>query len=145
MIDSHVFYSKNFEDEFVFYSLASEFLEAANILNKHISDRLKVDSATIYLTCHAAELFLKAYLLIKLGQEAFNESNYRHNLKKLINDAEHNGMALSLISLREIAKVYQSKKLEYRQNGKLKLTCMDTLLDETKSLSVVTFEQISCQ
>ena len=127
------------ENEYGFYSLASEFMEAAKILNNHNAIKLKVDSASIYLICHAAELFLKAYLLKHLGEEMFLEKKYGHKLKKLINSAKKNDLQVDVPTLLSIANVYQKKNLEYRPNIELKLASVDALIMETEALSQVVF------
>lgn len=131
---------KHDEKEYGFYSLASEFLEAAKILNKHIATNIKVDSASIYLICHAAELFLKAYLLKQLGKQRFLEKKYGHNINKLIGDASDIGLSIDLSSLLSVASIYQKKQLEYRPNAELVLANIDDLMTQLKALSYVVFD-----
>ncbi len=143
MFDLNENKAKGVEDEYGFYSLASEFKEAAIILNNHVATKLKVDSASIYLICHSAELFLKAFLLKKQGNEEFKNSNYRHNLKKLVKNAKANGLGDDLELLLSIAKTYEDKKLEYRENVGLKLACINGLIKEVESLSHKAFNVVS--
>lgn len=143
MFDLNENKGKGVEDEYGFYSLASEFKEAAIILNNHITTKLKIDSASIYLICHSAELFLKAFLLKKQGNEEFKNSNYRHNLKKLIKNANANGLGEDLELLLSIAKIYENKKLEYRPNISLKLACINGLIAEVELLSIKAFNVVS--
>ncbi len=131
------------EDEYGFYSLASEFQEAGCILHAHIATKLKVDSASMYLLCHSAELYLKSYLLVKQGEEVFKSKNYRHDIKKLISSAYNNGLSVQLNSLLSISNVYKSKQLEYRQNQAIKLVSIDDLISEVEELSIVVFNDIS--
>ena len=51
-----------FEDEASLFSLANEFLEAAEILARSPPDELNVSLVTLYLLGHAAELQLKCLL-----------------------------------------------------------------------------------
>lgn len=130
------------ENEYGYYSLGTEFTEAAKILNEHVATKLKVDSASIYLICHAAELFLKAYLLNTLGKEKFLETKYYHELNKLIDASLENKLKINLPKLRSISSVYQNKQLEYRQDIELELANIDDLIIETEALSREVFDLV---
>jgi hypothetical protein len=132
------------ENEYGFYSLASEFMEAAKILNNHTATKLKVDSVSLYLICHSAELFLKAYLFTYLGEESFLKNKYGHKLNKLIDAALENNLKVNLSTLHSISNVYQKKQLEYRQGKELKLASIDDLIIETEALSRKVFDVVSC-
>ena len=131
------------ENEYGFYSLASEFMEAAKILNNHVATKLKVDSASIYLICHAGELFLKAYLLKHLGEKVFLEKKYGHKLSKLIDAALENDLKINLPKMHSMSRVYRKKQLEYRQDIELVLASIDDLIVEVEALSRVVFNFVS--
>jgi hypothetical protein len=75
---------------------------------------------TYYLFCHALELLIKAYLkAVGFGEDDL-KTKYRHNLEKLLQEAQNNGLdkyvSLSGSEVEVISQInayYKNKELEY--------------------------------
>ena len=89
-----------FEDEASLFSLAGEYLEAAEILARTPPIKINVSLVTFYLLGHAAELLLKS-LLHKHGvplTDLKDWKKYGHDLSKLIKKAKISKLYIALHS-----------------------------------------------
>jgi len=135
------------EDEASFFSLAAEYLEAAEILARTPSTRLRVTMVIRYLLGHSAELLLKS-LLHKHGvslKDLKDNKIYGHNLSKLVKQAK----AMKLIgsealhSVEAFSKTYSSKHTEYRQNVAMQFPSLDSLMREVRELEAQVFDHVA--
>lgn len=130
-------------DEASFYSLASEFLEAAKVLENTPPVRLGYQSVIYYLLGHGAELYLKSYLCAHgLGVQELKCIG--HDLKRLISESEHRGLSGvgSLKALKNISTQYHRKTLEYRELKSKTYPDIRQLMAEVEALNVKTFPNL---
>jgi hypothetical protein len=135
-----------FEDEASLFSLATEYLEAGEILARTPSVKLNVSLVTFYLLGHAAELLLKS-LLHMHGvpiEDLKSMKMYGHNLSKLIEEARKRGLlaSTSVLSIEALAKTYTSKHTEYRQKVAMSLPPINPLLQELLLLKSQVFNHV---
>ena len=85
------------QDEFSLFSLASEYLDAAEILIRTPPLKTNVSLVAYYLLGHAAELFLKSLLCLDgvSIKELKSTKRYGHNLSKLLEEAQRRGLLFS--------------------------------------------------
>jgi len=134
----------NFEVEASFYSLATEYLHAAEILVATPVTTLNVSLVTYFLLGHAAELLMKS-CLYKAGTPLQKlKCNFGHDLGQLISEAQKLGHnpPLSLPNIHALAKNYKAKSTEYRQLKEMSLPPNDLLLQEVKVLDSRVFDQV---
>lgn len=131
------------EDEGTFYSLASEYLEAAitlfNIPPTHINYWVVI----YYLLGHSAELTLKSYLFDH-GETPASLKSIGHNLDKLIERAMSHGLSnkLSVSAINALAPIYREKELEYRKRKRQTFPDQQDLIEEIKALQSAVFNRI---
>ena len=103
------------EDEGTFYSLASEYLEAAVTLSNTPPARTNYSGVIYYLLGHSAELTLKSYLFDR-GETPASLKNLGHNLDRLVERAMNHGLSnkISVCAIKALAPIYRKKELEYR-------------------------------
>lgn len=134
-----------FEDEASLFSLASEYLEAAEILDAAPVLKVNVSLVIYYLTGHAAELLLKSFLYKK--GIALNDlrKEYGHNLKKLVVAARSRGLsgALQLDHIEMLSKHYAPKSTEYRQLVAAQYPPRDLLLAQVQALQSQVFNHVA--
>ncbi len=132
-----------FEDEASLFSLAAEYLEAADILARTPLVKLNVSLVTLYLLGHAAELLLKS-LLCTYGVPIEDlKKKYGHNLSNLMKEARKRGLLTSdLPSIEAFSKVYTPKYTEYRQKVCTCLPLLDSLLPELRLLKSQVFNYV---
>ncbi|UAA37872.1 hypothetical protein KIH87_14380 [Paraneptunicella aestuarii] len=132
---------KNLEDEATFFSLSSEYLEAAETLNKIPPTKVNYWIITYYLLGHSAELSLKSFLF-KRGMSLKELRKIGHDLFELLDKAKNHGIQ-DFNSIRSLSPIYKSKKLEYRQRNIESFPPIDNLILEVKELHLMVFESIS--
>lgn len=139
-------HSKGVEDESSFYSLGTEFLEAARVLMNTPPTKVGYQSVTYYLLGHAAELFLKAFLYTKgMSTAKMKAKGNGHSLIALLDLAHALGLPdqLTLTSIRAIGTLYASKALEYRDQSAQSYPFAEDLFAEVKRLSALAFDAAS--
>lgn len=133
------------EDEGTFYSLSTEYSEAARILMDTHPTKIKYSSVINYLLGHSAELALKGYLF-KNGETVEDLIRVGHNLDRLIELAREKGIIQDgLESISDLSPIYKSKDLEYRKNEKASLPTQDQLLMDVQALQRTVFGHIAQQ
>jgi HEPN domain-containing protein len=132
------------DESATFYSLASEFLEAATVLTNTPPTRLGYTVVTIYLAGHAAELLLKS-ILSTHGVDRKELKKIGHDLNELVKLARQNGLAPAAATkyIEHFSKVYKEKATEYRQIGQLDLPPLDLLLQEVRALQSHAFDHVA--
>jgi hypothetical protein len=134
----------DFEDEASLFSLSTEYLEAAAILEQTLVVKLNVSLVTYFLLGHSAELLLKSFLF-KQGISIENlKNNYGHNLAKLTREARKLGLSnsISLEHVQTLSQHYVSKQTEYRQKRKASFPPKDLLIGELRHLANHVFGHI---
>lgn len=134
------------EDEASLFSLGSEFLEAARILEVTPAAKIKVSLVAYYLAGHASELLLKSYLFqsgISLSDLKFKHA---HNLRQLISEARAHGFSnsLPLDLIEKLSEHYKPKHTEYRQLATASYPPLDLLLAQVQALEHQVFSHIAC-
>ncbi len=132
-------------DETSFYSLAMEYLQAAEILVDTPATKINVSLVTIYLLGHAAELFMKS-CLYKSGVPLRElKIDIGHDLEVLVAKVQAVGLhpPLELPYLLSLSRSYKEKSTEYRQLKAMSLPPTDLLLHEVRMLSSRTFNQVA--
>ena len=124
------------EDEASLFSLASEYLEAAAILDAAPVLKMNVSLVIYYLIGHAAELLLKAFLFKKGSAVKDLTKESGHNLKKLVSAAQSRGLpsTLPLNHVELLSKHYMKKRTEYRQLIAAEYPPRDLLLAQVQAL-----------
>ena len=134
-----------FEHETSLFSLATEYLEAADILTRAPVLRLNVSLVTYYLLGHAGELLLKSYLFKR--QVPLDDLKFKlgHNLSKLIRRAQSLGLpaTVPLPHLEALSKTYTPKSTEYRQFKAASFPPKELLLSELRALERQVFHHIA--
>jgi len=132
------------EDEATLYSLATEFLSAANILLNTPPTELGHSVVTYYLAGHSAELFLKSYLFKKGITADELAKQYGHSLKLLIKKSRGLGLPeqCSTENIEKLGNIYTKKRTEYRQNKVTYFPPLDLLVAETGLLKEFVFDHI---
>ena len=125
-----------FEDEASLFSLASEYLDAAVILDAAPVLKVNVSLVTYYLLGHAAELLLKSFLHKKGAALEVLTKKYRHDLKKLVVAARSQGLshALPLHHVEALSRHYELKRTEYRHLSATQYPPRDLLLAQVQAL-----------
>ena len=133
-----------FEDEASLFSLATEYLEAAEILARTPPVKLNVSLVTLYLLGHAAELLLKSLLHTHGVPLEDLKKKYGHNLGKLIEEARKRELLVStlLVSVEAFSKTYTPKHTEYRQKVAASLPLLESLLQELRLLQTQVFNHV---
>jgi hypothetical protein len=136
-----------FEDEASLFSLATEYLEAAEILARTPPVKVNVSLVTFYLLGHAAELLLKS-LLHKHGvplQDLKDRKKYGHNLGKLVEQSRGKGFIAPtfLLNVEAFSKTYTPKHTEYRQKVAMSLPPLESLLQELRALQSQVFNHVA--
>lgn len=135
--------ASNFEQtKYGLYSMSSEFLQAAKILNNKSAVHLKCNIVVYYLLGHASELMLKS-LLVSYFHRVDDLKRFGHNLKLLIKEVEsktllrfkHNEILL-------LSSIYASKGLEYRDFSVKKLPDLNELMTEVDALQRLVFDRV---
>jgi hypothetical protein len=131
------------EDDSYLFSLATEFFSAAEVLVEQPSTTASTDIVAYYLLGHAAELFLKCYLVRKGVASSTLKDKYGHSLLKLIEAATENGLpkTLCLTNMKKLAGPYQNKLLEYRKAQCFELPFIDDLFVDVKELYSKVFDE----
>lgn len=133
-----------FEDEASLFSLATEYLEAADMLIQAPAIKVNVSLVIYFLLGHAGELLLKSFLL-KRGV-SLDDLKYKlgHNLTKLIRCTRNLGLpeSLPLLHLKDLSKNYEKKSTEYRQLKLQSYPQQDALLAELRTLERVVFNHV---
>ena len=133
------------EDEASLFSLASEYLEAAAILDAAPVLKVNVSLVTYYLIGHAAELLLKSFLYKKgIGLKDLTRE-YGHNLEKLAKAARSHGLSgtVPLDHIEGLSKHYNAKSIEYRQLIAAQYPPRDFLLAQVQALERQIFSHIA--
>lgn len=146
-ITSENFYRMVFENEgggnqndATFWSLSSEYFEAARVLYNTPPTRINYKHVIYYLLGHSAELSLKCYLFKNGLDKETLKKEFQHNLAKLLTEAEKNGLPMaqrSFESIYELSKTYNHKGFEYRENKKNSFPNQEKLVLETKKLLTI--------
>lgn len=137
-------YIKGEEDECSFYSLGAEFLEASKVLWNTPPTKIGYQSVIYYLLGHAAELFLKAFLIANDMQlEQLKVKG--HNLIALVRAAHEHGLSdkFQFEAVRALSPMYEAKVLEYRDQKSKNFPLIDDLLHEVNQLSDISFPNFS--
>lgn len=131
------------EDEGTFYSLASEYLEAAITLFNTPPTRINYWVVIYYLLGHSAELTLKSYLFDH-GETPSSLKKIGHDLDKLVERAINHGLSnkLSVRAINALAPIYREKELEYRKRKRQTFPDQQDLIEEIKSLQSAVFNRI---
>ena len=131
------------EDDGTFFSLASEYLEAALVLYKTPPTRIGYSLVIYYLLGHSAELTLKSYLFDH-DETPSSLKDIGHNLDKLITRAKSHGLKsnLSLSAISELSPIYLAKELEYKKRKRQSFPSEDDLISEIQALQDVVFDRI---
>jgi len=134
-----------FEDEATFFSLASEYLQAAMLLQNTKSTGIKVSHVIYYLIGHAAELFVKSVLCEQGVSIDELRNNFGHDLRKLTAELKKNYTSFNLNCDRIIAldTMYKYKHLEYRQRTEKTFPSADLLLEDVGRLSAFAFDEVA--
>jgi len=135
----------NFEDEASLYSLATEYLHAAEILIETPVTKLNVSLVSYYLLGHAAELLLKSFLYkagVPLKELKFDVG---HNLEQLASRVQEIGLRppLELPQIVALSSNYKAKSTEYRQLKAMSFPPKDLLLQEVRTLSSRVFSSVA--
>tara|TARA_R110001599_G_scaffold336565_1_gene554381 strand:- start:26545 stop:27012 length:468 start_codon:yes stop_codon:yes gene_type:complete len=128
------------EDDGTFYSLSSEFLEAAIVLSKMPSINVNFTIAIYYLLSHSVELMLKAFLH-KKGRTIRELRALGHNLENLVLLSRKEGLP-SFVNTNctvAISKIYSGKKLEYRARASHQFPNIDDFVKECKKIQSTVF------
>jgi hypothetical protein len=133
-----------FEDEASLFSLATEYLEAADILIQAPVLRLNVSLVTYFLLGHAGELLLKSFLFRHGVSVDDLKHKLGHNLAELIRRARTLGLPESVLltHLQELSKNYAPKNTEYRQLVDTSYPPRDLLLTELRLLEHQVFSHV---
>lgn len=139
------FASPTYEDEASLYSLATEYLHAAEILVEAPVAKLNVSLVTFYLLGHAAELLMKSRLYkagVPLDELRFNIG---HDLEQLVAKVQAVGLhpPLALPHILALAKNYKAKSTEYRQLKAMSFPSKELLLQEVRTLSSRVFNEVA--
>lgn len=131
------------EDEGTFYSLASEYLEAAITLFNTPPTRINYWIVIYYLLGHSAELTLKSYLFDH-GETPKSLKKIGHDLDKLVSCALSHGLSkkLSFRAINSLAPIYGSKELEYRKRKRQTFPSEEDLIEEIHALQSTVFDRI---
>lgn len=132
------------EDESSFFSLATEYLEAASILHATPATKLNVSLVSYYLAGHAAELFLKSFLFNRGIVVIDLKKKYGHDLKKLVEIARNKGLPSDLSNefIEEFSKNYFSKHTEYRRLASSTYPPLELLISQIRELESQVFHHI---
>lgn len=135
----------NFEDEASLYSLATEYLHAAEILVEKPVAKLNVSLVSYYLLGHAAELLMKSCLYnagVPLKELKFDVG---HDLEELATRVQAIGLhpPLALPHIVALSSNYKAKSTEYRQLKAMSFPPEDLLLQEVQALSSRVFNSVS--
>jgi hypothetical protein len=135
----------SFEDEASLYSLATEYLHAAEILAETPVTKINVSLVTFYLLGHTAELLLKSCLYragVPLKELKFEVG---HDLEELVLRVQAVGLhpPLKLPHILALAKNYKTKSTEYRQLKAMSFPPQDLLLQEVRALSSRVFNKVA--
>ena len=139
-----------FEDEASLFSLASEYLEAAEILARTPPVKMSVSLVTYYLLGHAAELLLKS-VLHKHGvplHDLKDRKKYGHSLAKLVSEVRRSRLVAPtfLSHVEAFSKIYAPKRTEYRKKVGMDLPPLEILLQELRALKSQVFSHVAhCQ
>jgi hypothetical protein len=135
----------NYEDEASLYSLATEYLHAAEILIETPVTKLNVSLVSYYLLGHAAELLMKSCLFkagVPLKELKFDVG---HDLKQLASRVQEIGLRppLALPQIVALSTNYKAKSTDYRQLKAMSFPPRDLLLQEVRSLSSRVFSSVA--
>lgn len=131
------------EDEGTFYSLASEYLEAAITLFNTPPTRINYQVVIYYLLGHSAELTLKSYLFDH-GEKPASLKRIGHDLDQLVERAMNHGLSkkLSVRAISALAPIYREKELEYRRRKRQAFPDQQDLIEEIEALQSAVFNKI---
>lgn len=135
----------SYEDEASLYSLATEYLHAAEILVETPVTKLNVSLVTFYLLGHAAELLMKSRLY-KAGVPLRElKCGIGHDLEELATKVQAVGLhpPLELPHILALADNYKKKSTEYRQLKRMSFPPKDLLLQEVRALSSRVFNDVA--
>ena len=135
----------SYEDEFSLYSLATEYLHAAEILIETPVVKLNVSIVAFYLLGHAAELLMKS-CLYKAGVPLKElRLDVGHDLEQLVNRVQDVGLhpPLELPNILALAKNYKAKSTEYRELKAMSFPPKELLLHEVQALSSRVFNNVA--
>ncbi len=135
----------SYEDEASLYSLATEYLHAAEILIEAPVTKLNVSLVTFYLLGHAAELLMKSCLYkagVPLKELKFDVG---HDLEQLVTKVQAVGLhpPLALPHVLALGNSYKAKSTEYRQLKAMSFPPKDLLLQEVRDLSSSVFNEVA--
>lgn len=133
------------EDEATLYSLATEFLAAAKMLDVSNPDRVGYDVVVRYLLGHASELFLKSYLarMRVATVDELSRRPYGHDLEKLVSASIDNGLSCECKYISELSDSYKAKSLEYRQRKEAGFPGRADLISDVERLAYASFAGVS--
>jgi hypothetical protein len=133
------------EDEASLFSLATEYIEAATILEATPTLNLNVSMVAYYLAGHASELLLKSFLFTQGVPLKHLKQQYGHNLGKLAAEARAKGLSptLALEHVERLAEQYTPKYMEYRQLTASSYPPLDLLISQVKALEKQVFHHIT--
>lgn len=124
------------EDDATLFSLATEFLEAAKVLDSVNPKRVGYDVVIRYLLGHSAELLLKSYLVRQgiVSIEKLSKRPFGHNLAHLLDAAIAGGLSCESKSIRSLSGAYTGKVLEYRPRIEMTFSSRVVLIAEIEQL-----------
>lgn len=129
------------EDEASFFSLSTEFLEAAEMLYSTPPKKVCFSIVILYLLGHSAELPLKSFLYKRgISLEQLKRA-YGHNFSKLAGRCYQIGLphTVSTKYIVELSFAYTPKQLEYRQRQETQLPPIRDLVQEIRLLQQCVF------
>ena len=133
------------EDESTLYALASEYLEAANVLYNNPPGRVGYTLVIYYLAGHAAELSIKSLLCRQGATIRELAVKHGHDLIILVQSARDSGLPLRISTehIQYLSTTYVKKYTEYRRKQYLEYPPLDLLLKEIASLHSYVFDRVT--
>ena len=135
----------DYEDEASLYSLATEYLHAAEILIDTPVTKLNLSLVSYHLLGHAAELLMKSWLY-KAGVPLKElKVGVGHDLAQLASRVQVIGFCppLALPQIVALSINYKSKSAEYLQLKAMSFPPKDLLLQEVRALSSRVFSSVT--
>jgi hypothetical protein len=135
----------SYEDELSLYSLATEYLHAAEILIETRVVKHDVSLVAFCLLGHAAELLMKSFLYKEGVPLNVLRLDIGHDLEQLVSRVQAVGLhpPLELPHIRALSKNYKEKSTEYRQLKAMSHPPKDLLLLEIQALSSRVFNNVA--
>ena len=132
------------QDAETLFSLAGEYLTAAELLHATPPTNINYWSVTYFLFGHTAELLLKSFLCDR-GTSISELKKIGHDLEKMIQQARSLGFPPELLveNLLLLAPTYRDKNFEYRTRRRKSFPDAELLLREIKKINAFVFQQIA--